>query len=155
VGWSMGGTCAVDLTVTHPELFHAFADLAGDLTPNAGDKEQTVQRLYAGNEQQWARFDTLTAIHTHAPFSGIAGWFDVSSTAKIRAGQDQLTGPLAARRLCTAGMSAGMTCTVVARPGNHDWAYAQAALSQAFPWIAGQLGTPGVPRMPLPAPHPP
>lgn len=150
VGWSMGGTCAVDLTVTHPELFRAFVDLEGDLTPNAGTKEQTVQRLYAGNERQWAAFDTLTVIHTHAPYHDVAGWFDVSSTAKIRAGQSQLTGPLASKRLCAAGMLAGMTCAVVARPGNHDWAYAQTAFAQAVPWIAGQIDTPGVPRTPLP-----
>ncbi len=151
VGWSMGGTCAVDLTVTHPELFHAFADLEGDLTPNAGTKEQTVQRLYAGNEQQWAAFDTLAALHTHAPYHNVAGWFDVSSTARVRAGQEQLTGPQASRRLCAAAMSTGITCAVVARPGSHDWAYAQAAFAQAFPWIAGQVGAPGVPRMPFPA----
>ena len=33
VGWSMGGTCAVDLTAMHPELFSSFVDIAGDLAP--------------------------------------------------------------------------------------------------------------------------
>src|SRR6478736_5964955 len=33
VGWSMGGTCAVDLTVMHPDRFSAFEDIAGDLSP--------------------------------------------------------------------------------------------------------------------------
>jgi S-formylglutathione hydrolase FrmB len=32
-----GGTCAIDLTVTHPELFGTFEDIQGDLSPNAGD----------------------------------------------------------------------------------------------------------------------
>ncbi len=50
VGWSMGGTCAVDLTVMHPELFSAFVDIAGDLGPTAGTKEQTVARLFGGSE---------------------------------------------------------------------------------------------------------
>ena len=36
VGWSMGGTCAVDLTVMHPDMFSAFEDIAGDLGPNSG-----------------------------------------------------------------------------------------------------------------------
>ena len=44
VGWSMGGTCAVDLTVMHPELFSTFVDIAGDMGPNAGTKEQTIAR---------------------------------------------------------------------------------------------------------------
>ena len=38
VGWSMGGTCAVDLTVMHPDMFSAFEDIAGDLGPNSGTK---------------------------------------------------------------------------------------------------------------------
>ena len=33
VGWSMGGTCAVDLTVMHPQLFSTFVDIAGDVGP--------------------------------------------------------------------------------------------------------------------------
>ena len=35
-GWSMGGTCAVDLTVMHPDMFSAFVDIAGDRRPNIG-----------------------------------------------------------------------------------------------------------------------
>ena len=42
VGWSMGGTCAVDLAVMHPDMFSAFEDIAGDLTPNSGNKAQTI-----------------------------------------------------------------------------------------------------------------
>ena len=49
VGWSMGGTCAVDLTVMHPELFSTFVDIAGDMGPNAGTKEQTIARIYGGD----------------------------------------------------------------------------------------------------------
>ena len=152
VGWSMGGTCAADLTITHPELFHAFVDMAGDLTPNAGTKDQTVARLYAGDEGQWARFDTLSAMQSHGPYQDVAGWLDVSTTAKIRAGQEQFTGPIAASRLCAAALPAGIECAVVRRTGNHDWAYAQEAFAEAFPWIAGRLGTAGVTRTPLPAP---
>ena len=43
VGWSMGGTCAVDLTVMHPDLFSAFEDIAGDIGPNSGNKDQTIE----------------------------------------------------------------------------------------------------------------
>ena len=32
-GWSMGGTCAVNLTTMHPELFSSFVDIAGDAMP--------------------------------------------------------------------------------------------------------------------------
>lgn len=41
-GWSMGGTCAVDLTAMHPDRFSAFVDIAGDLGPNTGTRAQTI-----------------------------------------------------------------------------------------------------------------
>jgi S-formylglutathione hydrolase FrmB len=35
-------------------------------------------------------------------------------------------------------------------PGRHDWPFAAKAFAEALPWLAGQLGTPQVPRIPLP-----
>ena len=58
LGWSMGGTCAVDLTVMHPELFSTFVDIAGDMGPNAGTKEQTIARIYGGDAASMGRSTT-------------------------------------------------------------------------------------------------
>lgn len=79
VGWSMGGTCAVDLAVMHPELFDTFDDIAGDAGPEVGTKEQTIARLYGGDAAAWARFDPATVLAGHAPYADTAGWFDDSS----------------------------------------------------------------------------
>jgi hypothetical protein len=49
VGWSAGGTCAIDLAVVYPELFTTFEDIGGDRGPNSGTKAQTIERLYGGN----------------------------------------------------------------------------------------------------------
>ena len=50
VGWSMGGTCAVDLTVMHPDMFSAFEDIAGDLDAQFGHQgPDHRQRLFGGN----------------------------------------------------------------------------------------------------------
>ena len=76
VGWSMGGTCAVDLTVTHPELFHAFEDIAGDHGPISGTKQQTIDRLYGGDAAQWAANDPVTVMAKHGPYVGVSGWFE-------------------------------------------------------------------------------
>ena len=73
VGWSMGGTCAVDLTVMHPDMFSAFEDIAGDLTPNSGNKAQTIARLFGGNAAAYAAFDPTTVITRHGPYAGVAG----------------------------------------------------------------------------------
>ena len=80
VGWSMGGTCAVDLTVMHPELFSSFVDIAGNMGPDAGTKAQTIARLFGGNADAWAAFDPATVITRHGQYTGVSGWFDVSSS---------------------------------------------------------------------------
>jgi S-formylglutathione hydrolase FrmB len=167
VGWSMGGTCAVDLTVMHPELFSSFVDIAGDLGPVAGTKEQTIARLFHGDPNAWAAFDPTTVITKHGPYTGVSGWFAISSTpmaprpnvdastdAVGLGGRDAAGNPgdqtQAANTLCALGKANGITCAVVSTPGKHNWPFAQDTFAASLPWLAGQLGTPGVPRIPLP-----
>jgi S-formylglutathione hydrolase FrmB len=169
VGWSMGGTCAVDLSVMHPELFSAFVDIAGDLAPVAGTKEQTIQRLFHGNVAAFNAFDPTTVIDKHGPYSGLAGWFAISSSPQVQwhnpnansdavglGGRDAVGNPgdqtVAANSLCTLGKAHGISCAVVVTPGKHDWPFAMATFESSLPWLAGQLQTPGVPHIPLPGP---
>jgi S-formylglutathione hydrolase FrmB len=167
VGWSMGGTCAVDLTVMHPELFSTFVDIAGDTGPNAGTKDQTIARIYGGDSAAWATYDPTTVINKHGPYKGVSGWFAISSDAPQQhkggfgnpsgtglGGQDA-AGMLndqtdAANSLCKLGRANGIACAVVAQPGRHDWPLAADVFTAALPWLAGQIGTPGVPKIPLP-----
>jgi S-formylglutathione hydrolase FrmB len=79
IGWSMGGTCALDLAVMHPDLFTAFADIAGDAAPNAGTKDQTVDRLFGGSVNDYNAFDPALVMAKHGPYTGVWGWFDDSS----------------------------------------------------------------------------
>ncbi|MDA3637869.1 alpha/beta hydrolase [Mycobacterium xenopi] len=168
VGWSMGGTCAVDLTVMHPELFSTFVDIAGDLGPNSGTKAQTIARLFGGNAAAWAAFDPTTVIKRHGPYSGVSGWFAVNSDGAVAehprveaadtagvVGRAAAAHPneqaVAAESLCTLGRAKGIDCAVIAQPGKHDWPFAGRAFTTALPWLAGQVGTPGVPRIPLPS----
>ena len=170
VGWSMGGTCAVDLTVMHPELFSSFVDIAGDMGPNAGTKAQTIKRLFGGRAAQWAAYDPATVITKHGPYQGVAGWFGISSDPPPRrpgaavenvdedavglGGQDA-NGHTddqteAANTLCSLGGANGIDCAVVATPGRHDWPFASQTFAASLPWLAGQIGTPGIPGIPLP-----
>lgn len=166
VGWSTGGTCAVDLATMHPEMFSAFVDIAGDLFPNAGNKAQTIARLFGGSADAWAAFDPTTVIDRHGRYTGVAGWFAISSdgapitaTAAGFAGGATAVNPgdpaAAAYSLCALGRAHGIDCAVVPQPGKHDWPFADRAFVAALPWLAGQLGTPGVARIPLPGTSPP
>ena len=167
VGWSMGGTCAVDLTVMHPELFNSFVDIAGDTGPNAGTHDQTVARLYGGNANAWAQFDPATVITKHGPYKGVSGWFAISTDKptqhKFDMGEDavglggrdgagmQTDQTEAANTLCGLGRANGITCSVVPTTGRHDWPLATNVFTASLPWLAGAVHTPGIPAIPLPA----
>jgi S-formylglutathione hydrolase FrmB len=145
VGWSMGGTCAVDLAVMHPDVFSAFEDIAGDAGPNTGTKAQTIDRLFGGNSAAYASFDPATVITRHGPYANVAGWFSLNSQAAVAQTS-------AANQLCALGAANGITCAVVSQPGKHDWPYASHAFAAALPWLASQIQVPAAPRVPLPAP---
>ena len=162
VGWSMGGTCAVDLTVMHPDMFSAFEDIAGDLTPNSGNKTQTIQRLFGGSAAAYAAFDPTTVITRHGPYAGVAGWFDINGPASTSPPRNVVVDAAArpndqtaaANSLCATGSVNGIKCAVVSQPGKHDWPFAAHAFAVGLPWLASQLGTPGAPVIPLPASPP-
>ena len=148
VGWSMGGTCAVDLAVMHPDMFSAFEDIAGDIAPNSGTKDQTISRLFGGNAAAYASFDPTSVITRHGAYSGVAGLVRHQQSGNSA---EQIRPRTRCARL---GNANGITCAVVAAPGMHDWTFASHAFATALPWMAGQLGTPGVlRRLPLPAQH--
>jgi S-formylglutathione hydrolase FrmB len=172
VGWSMGGTCAVDLTVMHPDMFSAFVDVAGDFAPNSGSKTQTVARLFGGNADAYAAYDPTAVMTKHGPYTGIAGWFAISagpqaqhsavpaadSTATGLGGRDAAANPGdqtdAANSLCATATTERIDCAVIPQPGKHDWPFAANVFASALPWLAGQIGTPDVPQTPLAAPAP-
>ena len=168
VGWSMGGTCAVDLTVMHPDLFTAFVDIAGDAGPNTGTKDQTIAALFRGNPSAYAAYDPTTVITRHRRYHAVYGWFDIPGTPQAQhrlttaagAGavavgtHDTAANPegqdFAANSLCTTASSRGIRCAVVAQPGRHDWPFAAKAFAAALPWLAGRLDTPDVATAALP-----
>lgn len=169
VGWSMGGTCAVDLATMHPDMFSAFEDIAGDFAPNSGSKTQTIQRLFAGDPAAYAAFEPATVITRHGRYQGISGWFAISgnpaatqrrapvtidAAATGLGGRDVAPNPgdqtAAANSLCALGDAYGIDSAVVTGAGKHDWPFAARAFASALPWLAGQIATPGVERVALP-----
>ena len=165
VGWSMGGTCAIDLTVMHPDLFSTFEDIAGDHGPTAGTKEQTVSRLYGGDAAAWDAFDPRTVMARHGPYQGIAGWFeDTVKPANADAAYSGLhnrphsDAPLgfgghdefrdsdqagAADDLCASAKAVNIACSVHRIISFHTWQFAERAFSDALPWLAERIQTPG------------
>jgi S-formylglutathione hydrolase FrmB len=162
VGWSMGGTCAVDLAVMHPELVRTFVDIAGDIGPVSGTKEQTIARLFGGDAERWAAFDPLTVMTTHGRYTGTAGLFDdltppphtrtgghprpaADDDSAGMGGHDAVpdTGEVgAAEKLCDQGREVGIDCTIHTTQGGHTWQFAAAAFTASLPWITARVGLP-------------
>jgi S-formylglutathione hydrolase FrmB len=152
-GFSAGGTCAIDLTVMHPDMFGTFVDIAGDLSPNSGTKAQTIDRLFGGSAAAWSAYDPSTVITRHGLYNGVSGLFVVSAALVDHNGSIKASAnpeDAAANTLCALGTARGIQCSVVAEPGRHDWPFAGRAFAAALPWLAGQINTPGVPRISLP-----
>jgi S-formylglutathione hydrolase FrmB len=134
-GWSMGGTCAIDLTVEHPDVFTHFLDISGDLGPNIGDRTTTVATLYGGDQAAWAAHDPLTVLSHHPHYAGVTGVF-VDGT------REHLT-TYAAYRLARACHHAGIDAQVLVRPGGHTWQFGAREFAELLPRLAASMtGTP-------------
>lgn len=132
VGLSMGGTCAIDLTIEHPDVFRHFVDLAGDLGPNLGDKAQTIQTLYGGSVAAWNAHDPLTVLSKTARFpAGMSGWFGVGDRDAAHVSP--------ARILAAATARDGIKTWLAVGTGGHDWGFGTAAFRQTLPWLAQQF----------------
>lgn len=130
-GWSMGGTCAVSLVVGHPDTFNHFVDISGDLGPNVGDKQQTIDKLFNGNAAAWAAHDPLTLLAHRGSFHGVTGLF-VCGTKEEEHCRD-------ANQLAAAAKLAGIPNDVTVLPGDHTWKFATRAFAAALPWFGVQL----------------
>src|SRR6185437_12076814 len=99
--------------------------------------------LFGGSADAWAAFDPATVIVKHGRYTGVSGWFEISSSAPPKRhrgptvtdagdanprGRDSVANPgdqtSAAESLCELGRANGIDCEIVAQPGNHDWPFA-------------------------------
>jgi S-formylglutathione hydrolase FrmB len=160
VGWSSGGTCAIDLTVMHPELFTTFEDIGGDRGPNSGTKQQTINRLYGGDPASWDAYDPRTVMARHGPYRGVEGYFDDSQEPpddksknlpdnqqdrEVPVGfggygdEDEFREKGALPDLCAAALAVNIGCTLRVYTGYHTWQFGARAFSDALPWIAQRV----------------
>ena len=127
----------------------------GTWVPTGAPRRRPSERLFGGNTDAWAAFDPTTVIARHGRYHAVSGLFEVparsggmgadSPDAANPEGQDH-----AAEALSTLGSAHGIDCSVLQLAGLHDWPFAAWAFRAALPWLAGQLGTTGVPPIPLP-----
>ncbi len=136
-GLSEGGTCALTLTLRHPDVYRTFVDLSGDMAPNLGGPSKTLPRLYGGDRVAMSAHDPV-ALLSKERFPGVSGWFEAG--AKDRHAQ------AAIRRLAPLAQRAGVDVIVVTRrAGQHNFRFWAAALADSFDWAARKVGAPAIP----------
>ncbi|MBB3604933.1 S-formylglutathione hydrolase FrmB [Mycolicibacterium sp. BK556] len=166
VGWSSGATCALLTAARNPDMFRAFVWLDGTLGPNAGTKEQTIARLFGGDQDAWAAFDPKTVITNYGPYPHLSAWLAGAEDTATVYRPASTTPPSAdaiadwdsfsenhatnANKLCTLLSGYNIECSVVGYQGGHDFPSAGAGFAAALPWLAGVLGTPDVKARALP-----
>jgi len=166
VGWSSGGTCGLTTSVRNPDMFSAFVWLDGTLGPNAGTKDQSVARLFGGDEEAWSAFDPKTVIEKHGPYDNLSAWLGVSEDIPTMHRPAGSTPPspdeiadwdsfseehaTTAPKLCALLSGYHIECSVVGYAGAHDFQSASVAFEAALPWLASELGTPEVRARSLP-----
>jgi S-formylglutathione hydrolase FrmB len=162
----MGGTCALDLAVMHPDMFTTFEDIGGDRGPNSGAKQQTINRVQGGDAASWGAYDPQTVMAKHRPYSGVAGYFDDSQeppedkSKNVPDRRQDREAPLgfgghdddnqfrekgALPDLCAAAVAVKIGCSLRVYPGYHMWQLAARAFSDALSRIAQRVHTPKVP----------
>lgn len=132
VGYSEGGTCALTLTLRHPDLFGSFVDIAGDLRANAHSSNEpigrTVTQLYGGDRLNWAAHDPLRLLERHP---------NVDATFVV--GTHDHRARAAADRLAAAAASDVSASRLVIVDGGHSFAMVTRALRATLPDLSTRL----------------
>ena len=128
VGFSEGGTCALDLTLRHRSEFRSFVDLAGDAQPNL--LHDTVQDLYGGS-QLAARHHLPEWLLTHRRYPDVRGWF-----ASGRLDPSHVRVSLTQVHLARA---AGMRAWSFVGPAGHDFKFATYSIRLLLPQLFDHL----------------
>ena len=131
LGFSMGGTCAIGLTVEHPQTFGHFVDIDGDLGPNIGDKAQTIATLYGGSAAAWAAHDPLTVMAHHGRYRDVSGRFVNGSNEHHLIQNSQ--------QLAAAAHKVDIPAKVVVMHGSHVWQFAEDVFARTLPWLSTEL----------------
>jgi S-formylglutathione hydrolase FrmB len=133
-GLSMGGFCALNLGLKHPDLFSVVLDFSGETKPVADTLSGGLQELFGANWQQQADANDPAKYYTTLNGSrGPAIWMDVGTGD---------TGILADMKALAPLLQAkGYTVEVHTRPGAHDFETWGNALADALPWAAARLSS--------------
>lgn len=140
-GFSFGGTCALQFTLRHPEIFPTFLDVAGQLGPTLGSVARTVKAGFGGDT---AAYDDAQPLRMIARAGHDPAW--AAALRSVRgifvAGAKDRRHTEIQHTLADALTRAGAQITEWTVPGGHSWYVPASALKGALPDLAPRLGLP-------------
>ena len=132
----MGGFCALNLGLKHPEVFSVVLDFSGETESKPDTLPGGNQALYGGSDwQQKADANSpskyITSLNGK---NGPAVWLDTgTSDTDILAEMQAFLVKLKAQ---------GFTAELHTRPGAHDYTVWSGAVKDALPWAAARFYSP-------------
>lgn len=130
-GLSYGGTCALQVATTHPDLFGTVINLSGEPEPTIGNHQATVDKFFGGSEEKFNAQDPAHLLATNT-YPNI--------TAIFVAGQQDAMATNGLRSLSAAARKAGMASYYGERPGGHSFQVWRPGLREAFAYAARRGG---------------
>ncbi|HUD05758.1 MAG TPA: alpha/beta hydrolase-fold protein [Candidatus Saccharimonadales bacterium] len=133
-GLSLGGMCAVMLALRHPDVYHYFLDFGGEIGPEIGSQQTTIDELFNGSEQAWAQHQPATLLSDgNSSYKEMGGFFAVGD-------EDQRSLVQAAQELNADSKQAGLNTVFELLPGQHTFTTWQNAFKLSLPWVSNQIG---------------
>lgn len=133
-GLSLGGTCSIMLALRHPTVYHYFIDLGGELGPEIGSEQKTIDELFGGSESSWRQHQPVYILaHTSYTGKGLGGFFGVGK-------QDSPGAIEAATELSNESQKAGIETVYESINGQHTFNVWQQTFKLALPWVSNRLG---------------
>lgn len=136
-GLSHGGTCALQMALTAPQVYPTFLDISGQDEPSLGTRDQTVRAAFGAGPGAAAAFRAVD------PLDLLGTRRYLQTAGKLYAGADDAEFLPQARRVDAALRGAGVPAPLTVLPGAHTWDVWGPALEDALPWLGARLGITG------------
>lgn len=131
-GLSLGGTCGIMLALRHPNIYNNFIDLGGEIGPEVGPKQQTINTLFDGSETAWQQHQPEYLLAT-STYKGMNGFFGDGK-------QDTPDITQATSELNLDAQRAGIQTVYDTINGEHTFNVWQETFKLALPWMSNRLG---------------
>jgi len=133
-GLSMGGMCSVMLALRHTNIYHNFMDYGGEIGPEIGSKQKTIDTLFGGSIESWEEHQPDYLLTTKNFKSlGMGGFFGDGN-------QDSRIVTQALIKLSNDSQNAGIDTVSETINGPHTFNVWSQLFKDSLPWVSNRVG---------------